>query len=67
LTEAKAAEQSAQLGPKGPIGHRPPSGINAASRQLGIERTEARRAIKIDSIAPEAKDADWTPVPAIPK
>jgi hypothetical protein len=39
-------------------GHRTESGISAASRQLGIERTEARRALKIDGIAPEAKEAD---------
>lgn len=33
------------------------SGINAASRELGIERTEAQRSIKIASITPEAKRA----------
>jgi hypothetical protein len=32
-----------------------PSGINAAVRDLGIDRTEAQRSIKIASIAPEAK------------
>jgi hypothetical protein len=54
LTEAKAAEtNAAQLAPhkKG----QQPGGINAAARELGIERTEVNRAIKIDSIAPEAK------------
>jgi ParB/RepB/Spo0J family partition protein len=48
-------EQSAQLAPKGPIGHRPQGGVNAAVRELGIDRTEAQRAVKIDSLAPEAK------------
>lgn len=32
-------------------------GINAATRELGIERTEAQRAVKIASMAPEAKQA----------
>lgn len=36
-------------------GGRPEGGISAASRELGIERTEVRRAVKIDSLAPEAK------------
>jgi ParB family chromosome partitioning protein len=34
---------------------RPESGINAASRELGIERTDAQRAIKIASLPDEAK------------
>jgi ParB family chromosome partitioning protein len=38
-------------------GHRPEGGINAATRDLGIERTEAQRSIKIDAIAPEARQA----------
>ena len=50
-------EQSAQVAPKGPTGHRPQSGINAATRELGIDRTEAQRAVKIAGIAPEAKVA----------
>jgi hypothetical protein len=29
-----------------------PSGINAASRDLGIERNEAQRSVKIDAITP---------------
>ncbi len=33
------------------------SGINAAGRDLGIDGTEAQRAVKIASIAPEAKEA----------
>ncbi len=32
-------------------------GINAAVRELGIERNEAQRAVKIDRITPEAKEA----------
>lgn len=57
LTEEQAADGiSAQVAPK--IGRgRPAAGINAASRELGIERTEAQRAIKIDGIAPAAKEA----------
>lgn len=32
------------------------SGINLAARELGIDRTEAQRAVKIDSLAPAAKE-----------
>ncbi len=56
---------SAQVGPKLPKrgvgqgvgGGRPEAGINAAVRKLGITRQEAQRAVKIDSMAPEAKAA----------
>jgi len=48
---------SAQLAPK--IG-RPESGTNKASRELGIDRTEAQRSIKVDSLSPEAKEAART-------
>lgn len=54
LTEDR---QSAQLAPKGPVGHRPEGGINAAARELGIERTEAQRAVKIAGISEEARSA----------
>jgi ParB family chromosome partitioning protein len=47
---------SAQVAPK-PLGGRPRSGINAASRELGIERTEAQRAVKIGSISERAREA----------
>ena len=36
---------------------RPDQGINSAVRELGIDRTEAQRAVKIASIEPEAKAA----------
>ncbi|APT31397.1 hypothetical protein MCBMB27_02106 [Methylobacterium phyllosphaerae] len=36
---------------------RPEGGIAAAARELGVENTEAKRAIKIDGIAPAAKEA----------
>ena len=59
--DAKKA-QSAQLAPiesrrADGKGHRRTEGINAASRELGIERTEAQRAVKIAGISAEAKDA----------
>ncbi|QGA57269.1 hypothetical protein [Brucella sp. 2280] len=38
-----------------PIGHRPRSGINEASRQLGIDSTDAKRAVKVASLSDEAK------------
>lgn len=37
-------------------GHRHEGGINLASKELGIERTEAQRAVKISSLSQEAKD-----------
>jgi len=40
-----------------PIGHRPRSGINEASRQLGIESTDAKRAVNVASLSDEAKEA----------
>jgi hypothetical protein len=59
LTNEKMEQQPAQVAP--PVrkhGHaQPGSGINAAVRELGIDRTEAQRAVKIASIAPEAKEA----------
>lgn len=42
-----------QVSPKGGRGIE--GGLSAATRELGIDRTEARRAVKIASIAPEAK------------
>lgn len=36
----------------------PKGGINAAVRDLGIDRTEAQRAVKIASITPEARAAE---------
>lgn len=50
-------DQSAQVALKGPVGHRPKSGVNDAARQLGIERTDVQRAIKVASLSPEAQDA----------
>ncbi|MBS0641340.1 MAG: hypothetical protein JSS43_15810 [Proteobacteria bacterium] len=35
----------------------PKGGINAAVRELGIDRTEAQRAVKIASLSDEAKAA----------
>lgn len=36
-------------------GHHPEGGLSAITRELGVERTEARRAIKIDALSPEVK------------
>lgn len=52
LSETK--RQSVQIAPKG---HRGRSGINEASRQLGIEATDAKRAVKVASLTEEAKNA----------
>jgi ParB-like chromosome segregation protein Spo0J len=56
LAEDRQSAVSAQVAPKLAQG-RPESGINFAARELGIDRTEAQRAVKIDSIAPAAKEA----------
>lgn len=47
---------SVQSAPKPKVG-RPESGINAASRELGIESTDAKRAVKVASLSQEAKTA----------
>ncbi len=56
VKEKREREVSAQVGPK-PDGGRPEGGERLAARDLGITRQEIQRAEKIDSIAPEAKDA----------
>jgi ParB-like nuclease domain len=40
-----------------PQGGRPEGGVSLAARELGIDRDEARRSVKIDSIIPAAKAA----------
>lgn len=40
-----------------PQGGRPEGGISAASRELGIERKDAERAVKVASLSNEAKEA----------
>lgn len=47
---------SAQVDHK-PQGGRPEGGISAASRDLGIERKDAARAVQVASLSEEAKDA----------
>jgi ParB-like chromosome segregation protein Spo0J len=52
----EAWDKPAQLAPvstKGGRGHE--GGVRAAARDLGIERTEAQRAVKIDALAPKAR------------
>ncbi|MGE0651701.1 MAG: hypothetical protein AB7P12_08120 [Alphaproteobacteria bacterium] len=38
-------------------GHRPKGGVNEAVRSLGVDRASAHRAVKVASLAPEAKRA----------
>jgi hypothetical protein len=40
-----------------PQGGRPEGGTRAAARELGVNREEARRAVRIASIAPQAREA----------
>jgi ParB family chromosome partitioning protein len=47
---------SAQSEPKTERG-RPESGIRAAARELGIDRSDAQRAVKVASLSPDAKEA----------
>ncbi|ACI98702.1 hypothetical protein [Rhodospirillum centenum] len=50
------ADKGAQVAPPG--GRQPhDKGIKAAVRELGIDRTEAQRAVKIAAISDEAKQA----------
>lgn len=51
---ARLVDISAQVGPK--VG-RPPSGLNAAARELGVERKEVQRAVRVASISERAKQA----------
>lgn len=63
LQEARR-DQSAQVAPNEAAskredgrGHRKPSGIRAAARDLGMTRDAVSRAVKVASLSPEAKDA----------
>jgi ParB-like chromosome segregation protein Spo0J len=56
----RLTDQSAQVAPieskrEDGRGHRRKGGINRAVCELGLERTEAQRAVKIDSLAAEVK------------
>jgi hypothetical protein len=44
-------------------GHRQEGGINAAARELGIESTQAKRAVRVAGLAPEAKEEAVALVP----
>lgn len=52
LTDEKLAQSAPVSGGRGNEG-----GVRAAARELGIDRTEAQRAVKIASITPEARQA----------
>lgn len=54
LSEAK--EVSSQAGTK-PQGGRPESGTRAASRAIGVSKSTAHRAVQVDALSPEAKQA----------
>ena len=57
LTEAKISTSvSGQVDHK-PRGGRPTGGVAAASREIGVDRNEARRSDKIASLTDEAKEA----------
>ena len=49
-------EVLAQVAPKVQNG-RPRGGVREAARQLGLDRDDVRRAIKVASITPEAQQA----------
>jgi ParB-like chromosome segregation protein Spo0J len=53
LTETEVSSQVATK----PQGGRPESGVRAAARELGIDKDDAHRAVRVASIAPEAKEA----------
>lgn len=56
----KLTDQSAQVAPieskrKDGRGHRRQSGIRKAARELGVDRDDARRAVRVANLTPEAK------------
>lgn len=55
LVEQRKPAQSAPVSAKG--GRGVEGGVNKASRELGIERTDVQRAVRVAAIAPEAKQA----------
>lgn len=57
LADEEDAEEVQQdiLAQVGPKPGRPQSGVRAAAREIGVERHQAQRAVKIDGLAPEAK------------
>jgi hypothetical protein len=57
LTAAKQSEPIISSQPATKKRGRPESGVNAASRELGITKDDAHRAVKVASISQEAKQA----------
>lgn len=57
LTEEKQAGDAAQLAPHQRKAGQQPGGINAATRELGIDRTQAQRAVMTASASSEARIA----------
>ncbi|MFZ0550744.1 MAG: ParB N-terminal domain-containing protein [Steroidobacteraceae bacterium] len=55
LTEGKKLAQVAPVSAKAKGGRGRREGIREAARELGIDRDAARRAVKVDSLTPEAK------------
>lgn len=53
---AEAEQVSRQVDAK-PLGGRPEGGVRAASREIGISESDARRAVKVANLSPEAKQA----------
>lgn len=65
----RLAEKLAQVAPKSKSdanpkgGGRREGGINRASKELGIERTDAQRVTKVASLSDEAKEAAREAIP----
>jgi hypothetical protein len=57
LSEVIPGNKPAQVAPVSAGGRGKEGGVNAAARKLGIDRTEAQRAIKIASLPPKMKAA----------
>ncbi|CEJ13409.1 Nucleoid occlusion protein [bacterium YEK0313] len=51
------AEKPAQIAPVSRGGRGKRSGVNSASRELGVDRTAAQRAVRVASLSAEAKSA----------
>lgn len=53
----KITERVSSQVAKKPEGGRPEGGVNAAARELGVDKDDAYRAVKVASLSDEAKDA----------
>src|SRR5262249_32943671 len=54
LTDSVSTPPVAKLSTRGRKEGRPSSGVNKAAKEIGVNREDARRAVKVDSLSSEA-------------